>query len=152
VCCQNHRSITVVLICACQCLNNVILLCRHGYPIRSSLYGHELTLAGETLICYNLKTSKILLTENYRAKLAAFELSRSGTLDQIIGTYGYMSPEYMQRIELTAKSDVYSFGVVLLEIISSRGPAEWNHEEMLHPGILDNQPYAMQSSTATLVS
>jgi serine/threonine protein kinase len=115
-------------------------------------YGHELILAGETLICYNLKTSKILLTENYRAKLAAFELSRSGTLGQTIGTCGYMSPEYMQRSDLTAKSDVYSFGVVLLEIISSRGPPEWNHEEMLHPGIIDNQPYEVQPSTVTLVS
>ncbi|CAM0950997.1 unnamed protein product [Alopecurus aequalis] len=107
--------------------------------------------AGETLICYNLKTSKILLTESYRAKLTAFELSRSGILDELIGTRGYMSPEYVQMNELTAKSDVYSFGVVLLEIISSRGPPEWNREEMLDSGIFDNQPYELQPSTATLV-
>jgi serine/threonine protein kinase len=115
------------------------------------LIGHELILAGEPLICYNLKTSKILLTESFRAKLTAFELSRSGTLDQIVGTCGYMSPEYVQRIEITAKSDVYSFGVVLLEIISSRGPLEWSREEVLQPGFFDNQPPELHPSTATLV-
>uniref|UniRef100_A0ACD5YG34 Uncharacterized protein n=1 Tax=Avena sativa TaxID=4498 RepID=A0ACD5YG34_AVESA len=81
--------------------------------------------AGEALICYNLKPSKILLTESYRAKLNAYEFSRSGTIDRVTGTPGYVDLEYARTSELTDKSDVYSFGVILLEIISSRGPREW---------------------------
>lgn len=97
--------------------------------------------AGETMICYNLKTTKILLTESYRAKLVCFELSRSRTFDQVIGTLGYIDPEYMLKCELTAKSDVYSFGVILLEIISCRGPQEWNHQKVL---ISENHPWQQQ--------
>ncbi|KAE8816258.1 disease resistance protein TAO1-like [Hordeum vulgare] len=99
--------------------------------------------AGETMICYDLKTTKILLTESYRAKLGTFELSRSGTMDQVIGTIGYIDPQYGRYCELTAKSDVYSFGVILLEIISSRRAHMWN-QDMRGSGIFDNQPDGLQ--------
>ncbi|KAM3256961.1 hypothetical protein ACQJBY_049384 [Aegilops geniculata] len=105
-------------------------------------YLHLSAVAGETMICYNLKTTKILLTESYRAKLGTFELSRSGTVDQVIGTFGYMDPQY-SRGELTVKSDVYAFGVILLEIISPHGPQMWN-QEMLNPVIFDNHPHGLQ--------
>lgn len=103
--------------------------------------------AGEALICYNLKTSKILLTESYRAKLNAFELSRSGNMDRVIGTFGYMDPQYAGTGELTAKSDVYSFGIILLEIISSRGPHVWRES-----GIFNNQPYGGLQIPGTVAS
>ncbi|TVU00852.1 hypothetical protein EJB05_53700, partial [Eragrostis curvula] len=81
---------------------------------------------GEELICYNLKTSNILLTESYRAKLCCSGLSGSGHVVPLGGTVGYIDPEYFRTSELTAKSDIYSFGIVLLEILSSHGPQDWN--------------------------
>uniref|UniRef100_A0ACD5XX96 Uncharacterized protein n=1 Tax=Avena sativa TaxID=4498 RepID=A0ACD5XX96_AVESA len=61
-------------------------------------------------------------------------------MDELIGTAGYMDPQYMETCVLTDKSDVYSFGIILLEIISSRGPREWN-QELQDSGIFENQPY-----------
>ncbi|CAN6204188.1 unnamed protein product [Urochloa humidicola] len=89
--------------------------------------------SGQAVICYNLKTSNILLTESYRAKVCCSELSGSGHVVALRGTAGYIDPEYFQTSELTAKSDVYSFGIILLEILSSHGPQDWkllmNHQQ-----------------------
>ncbi|CAL5088828.1 unnamed protein product [Urochloa decumbens] len=82
--------------------------------------------SGQAVICYNLKTSNILLTESYRAKVCCSELSGSGHVVALRGTAGYIDPEYFQTSVLTAKSDVYSFGIILLEILSSHGPQDWN--------------------------
>ncbi|XP_008651732.1 uncharacterized protein [Zea mays] len=82
--------------------------------------------SGDALICYNLRTSNILLTESYRAKVCCSELSKSGNIVLLKGTGGYIDPEYLETSELTAKSDVYSFGIILLEIISSHGPQDWD--------------------------
>lgn len=83
-------------------------------------------LTGQAVICYNLTTSNILLTESYRAKVCCSELSGSGFIVPFSGTVGYADPEYLRTFELTAKSDVYSFGIILLEILSSHGPQDWN--------------------------
>jgi len=81
---------------------------------------------GQAVICYNLKTSNILLTESYRAKVCCSILSESGYVMPASGAVGYSDPEYLRTFELTAKSDVYSFGIILLEILSSHGPQDWN--------------------------
>lgn len=104
---------------------------------------------GEAIICYDLKAAKILLTESYRAKLCCSTLLGIGPVDKLTGTWGYMDPEYIRSCELTAKSDVYSFGIVLLEILTSRGPRDWNHEEMVDLWTVDNQ---RSSSIAARVS
>jgi serine/threonine protein kinase len=83
-------------------------------------------LTGQAVICYNLKTSNILLTESYRAKVCCSILSESGYVMPASGAVGYSDPEYLRTFELTAKSDVYSFGIILLEILSSHGPQDWN--------------------------
>ncbi|KAK1630241.1 hypothetical protein QYE76_004556 [Lolium multiflorum] len=95
--------------------------------------------AGETLICYDLKPAKILLTESYRAKLNAFELSTSDAMDEVRGTVGYLDPQYFRTCVLTDKSDVYAFGIILLEIISSHGQREW-FQEMLDSRIFEKEP------------
>ncbi|XP_078149611.1 putative LRR receptor-like protein kinase At1g51890 [Carex rostrata] len=81
------------------------------------------------LIHRDVKTSNILLNSNLEAKIADFGLSRAFDSDatthvstKIVGTPGYLDPEYYLSNQLSAKSDVYSFGVVILEIITGRPP------------------------------
>ncbi|KAL5575496.1 hypothetical protein UlMin_017195 [Ulmus minor] len=87
----------------------------------------------------DVKTTNILLTENFHAKLADFGLSKAFPTDGgthvstiVAGTPGYLDPEYTQTSRLTEKSDVYSFGVVLLQIITSRSAIISRSHERTH--------------------
>ncbi|XP_059458248.1 LRR receptor-like serine/threonine-protein kinase IOS1 [Corylus avellana] len=87
------------------------------------------------IIHRDVKSTHILLTENFHAKLADFGLSKIFPCDggshmstDVAGSPGYLDPEYYISNKLTEKSDVYSFGVVLLEIITSRPALERSHE------------------------
>ncbi|KAG6737924.1 hypothetical protein POTOM_059456 [Populus tomentosa] len=87
----------------------------------------------------DLKSSNILLTESFQAKIADFGLSKAfaneGDLHVITdpaGTPGYIDPEYRASGNLSKKSDVYSFGILLCELITGQPPLIRGHQGYTH--------------------
>ena len=123
----------------CQCVNSFIfstktyertLVQLKLFWYCSLAYMHE--AIEPKMVHRDIKASNILIDEDFNGKVSDFGLAKlmgpetSHVETHVVGTFGYIAPEYAITGLLSDKSDVYSFGVVLLEAITGREPIDYS--------------------------
>ncbi|KAJ9538351.1 hypothetical protein OSB04_031084 [Centaurea solstitialis] len=105
---------------------------------RGLSYLHDPKGTQQRVLHRDIKSSNILLDENWNAKVSDLGLSRIGPANQehtilisnMVGTVGYLDPLYLEMGMLTKESDVYSFGVVLFEVLCGRLCYEYSNSRV----------------------
>ncbi|XXG57200.1 hypothetical protein AAC387_Pa03g4419 [Persea americana] len=98
---------------------------------RGLRYLHEECRVG-CIVHRDMRPNNILITHDFEPLVGDFGLARwqpdgeLGVETRVIGTFGYLAPEYAQSGQITEKADVYSFGVVLLELVTGRKAVDLN--------------------------
>ncbi|KAH0651766.1 hypothetical protein KY284_031678 [Solanum tuberosum] len=117
---------------------------RNGHPLnwsarqkiavgaaRGLRYLHEECRVG-CIVHRDMRPNNILLTHDFEPLVGDFGLARwqpegdLGVDTRVIGTFGYLAPEYAQSGQITEKADAYSFGIVLLELVTGRKAIDIN--------------------------
>ncbi|KAI5602794.1 hypothetical protein BDE02_01G178700 [Populus trichocarpa] len=98
---------------------------------RGLRYLHEECRVG-CIVHRDMRPNNILITHDFEPLVGDFGLARwqpdgdTGVETRVIGTFGYLAPEYAETGQITEKADVYSFGVVLVELVTGRKAVDLN--------------------------
>ncbi|KAL3824435.1 hypothetical protein ACJIZ3_020464 [Penstemon smallii] len=127
--CAQHRNVVTLI---GFCIEDGRRLLVYEYICNGSLDSHLYGMLSLVPLCFLLSLVEKSDVQSVVCKVGDFGLARwqpdgdTGVETRVIGTFGYLAPEYAQSGQITEKADVYSFGVVLVELVTGRKAVDLN--------------------------